>query len=68
VVLLGVFVILAQLLQLDSEKWWEKSRLMPFGESVASGLRTIVGETLAKHGGLSASNQGAPNAPAAQRL
>jgi membrane protein required for colicin V production len=63
IVLLGVFVMLGQLLRLDSEKWWERSRLMPFGESVATGLRAIVGETLAKHGGLSASNPPAANRP-----
>jgi membrane protein required for colicin V production len=62
VVLLGVFVILGQLLRLDTETWWQKSRLMPYGEGVANGLRTIVGDTLAKHGGLSASNP-----PAARR-
>jgi membrane protein required for colicin V production len=67
VVLLGVFVILGQLLRLDTEKWWEKSRLMPFGESVASGLRAIVGETLANHGGLSASSRSDSNLPASDR-
>jgi membrane protein required for colicin V production len=48
VVLLGVFVILGQLLRLDVEPWWKSSKLMPFGEGVASGLRTIVGDTLEK--------------------
>lgn len=51
IVLLGVFVILGQLLHLDGERWWSRSRLMPYGESVANGLRAIVGEQLAKHGG-----------------
>jgi membrane protein required for colicin V production len=50
VVLLGVFVILGQLLRLDSEKWWQASKLMPYGESVASGLRAIVGDQLERHG------------------
>lgn len=44
IVLLGVFVILAQLLRLDDERWWRKSVLIPYGESVANGLRAIVGE------------------------
>jgi membrane protein required for colicin V production len=48
VVLLGVFVILGQLLRLEVEPWWKSSKLMPFGEGVASGLRTIVGDTLEK--------------------
>jgi membrane protein required for colicin V production len=50
VLLVGVFVIVAQLLRLDGEKWWLNSRLMPYGESVANGLRAIVGEQMAKHG------------------
>jgi membrane protein required for colicin V production len=50
IVLLGVFCILGQLLRLDSEPWWQKSRLMPYGEAVANGLRAIVGEQMAKHG------------------
>jgi membrane protein required for colicin V production len=50
VIMLGVFVILAQLLRLDGEKWWQSSKLMPYGESVANGLRAIVGEQLERHG------------------
>jgi membrane protein required for colicin V production len=49
VVLLGVFVILAQLLRLDGEKWWRRSLLVPYGESVANGLRAMVGEHRVKH-------------------
>ena len=44
IVLLGVFVILGQLLQLQGEPWWRHSILIPYGESVANGLRTLVGE------------------------
>jgi membrane protein required for colicin V production len=43
-VLLGVFVLLGQLLQLQSEHWWRRSMLIPYGESIANGLRSIVGE------------------------
>jgi membrane protein required for colicin V production len=57
IALFGVFVILGQLFQLESERWWQKSRLIPYGEAVANGLRAIVGEQMAKHGGLSAENQ-----------
>ena len=46
----GSFVILAQLLRLDGEKWWQGSKLMPYGEGVANGLRAIVGEQLERHG------------------
>lgn len=42
-ILVGVFVILGQLLRLDGEPWWRYSRLMPYAESIANGLRTIVG-------------------------
>jgi membrane protein required for colicin V production len=48
VVLLGVFAILGQTLRLDGEPWWKGSKLMPYGEGVASGLRTLVGDTLEK--------------------
>jgi membrane protein required for colicin V production len=42
--LLGVFVILGQLLRLPGEAWWGHSLLIPYGESVANGLRSLVGE------------------------
>ena len=55
IVLLGVFVILAQLLKLDSERWWHKSKLIPYGESIANGLRAVIGEQLS--GTVSASRE-----------
>jgi membrane protein required for colicin V production len=51
VVLLGVFVILGQVLRLDDERWWTRSLLIPYGESVANGLRTLVGEKPVHHPG-----------------
>jgi membrane protein required for colicin V production len=42
-VLIGVFVILGQLLKLDGEVWWRHSMLLPYGHSVADGLRVVVG-------------------------
>jgi len=51
VVLLGVFVILGQLLRLNDERWWTRSLLIPYGESVANGLRTLVGEKAVHHPG-----------------
>jgi membrane protein required for colicin V production len=50
-VLLGVFVILGQLLQLQDERWWRYSLLIPYGESIANGLRTLVGEERVRHTG-----------------
>ena len=49
VLMLGVFVILGQILRLDREHWWQQSKLMPYGESVANGLRAIVGDQLERH-------------------
>ena len=48
-VLLGVFVILGQLLQLQDERWWRQSILIPYGESIANGLRVLVGEARQPH-------------------
>jgi membrane protein required for colicin V production len=60
-VLLGVFVILAQLLRLDGEHWWLQSRLIPYGESVANALRTMVGaERVHRTGGVTASIDSPP--------
>jgi membrane protein required for colicin V production len=43
-VLFGVLVILGQLLRLEDERWWRHSLLMPYGISIANGLRGLVGE------------------------
>jgi membrane protein required for colicin V production len=48
-VLLGVFVILGQLLRLDGEYWWRHSVLMPYGETIANGIRAVVGEDRVRH-------------------
>jgi len=48
-VLLGVFVILGQLLQVQDERWWRQSLLIPYGESIANGLRVLVGEARHPH-------------------
>jgi membrane protein required for colicin V production len=47
--LLGVFVILGQLLRLQDEPWWRHSLLIPYGESIANGLRMLGGETRVPH-------------------
>jgi membrane protein required for colicin V production len=43
-VLLGVFVILAQVLRLDGERWWRQAALLPYAESIANGLRVVIGD------------------------
>jgi membrane protein required for colicin V production len=45
VMVIGVIVLLGQLLRLDGEGWWRRSALMPYGESVANGVRVLVGES-----------------------
>lgn len=47
--LLGVFVILGQLLRLPEEGWWRHSLMIPYGESIANGLRSLVGEVHVPH-------------------
>lgn len=51
VILLGVLVILGQLLRLEHESWWERSRLMPHAERVADVLRGVVGEERVRRAG-----------------
>jgi membrane protein required for colicin V production len=47
--LFGVFVMLGQLLKLDSDHWWRDSRLIPYGESIANGVRFLAGEGAVPH-------------------
>ncbi len=42
--LFGIFVMLGQLLKLDQDHWWRDSHLIPVGESIANGVRFLVGE------------------------
>ena len=42
--LFGIFVMLGQLLKLDRDHWWRDSHLIPVGESIANGVRFLVGE------------------------
>jgi membrane protein required for colicin V production len=63
VVLFGVFVILAQTLRLDGERWYRQSLLIPYGESLANGLRALMGAPRVRHsGGLTVRNQNSPAA------
>jgi membrane protein required for colicin V production len=43
-VLVGLIVIAGELLHLNSESWWHRSKLVPYGESVGDWLRAMVGE------------------------
>jgi membrane protein required for colicin V production len=42
--LFGIFVMLGQLLKLDRDHWWRDSHLVPVGESIANGVRFLVGD------------------------
>ncbi len=41
-VILGVLVIFCHTLKLDGERWWRKSMLIPYGEGVASVVRSVT--------------------------
>jgi membrane protein required for colicin V production len=47
--LFGIFVMLGQLLKLDRDHWWRDSHLIPAGESIANGVRFLVGEGALPH-------------------
>jgi membrane protein required for colicin V production len=44
VVLVGLIVIGGELLHLNQEEWWGRSKLIPYGETVGDWLRAMVGE------------------------
>ncbi len=43
-VLVGLMVIGGELLHLNQEEWWSRSKLIPYGEAVGDWLRAMVGE------------------------
>jgi membrane protein required for colicin V production len=42
--LVGLITIGAELLHLNHEEWWSRSKLLPYGETVGDWLRAMVGE------------------------
>lgn len=48
--ILGMLGLLGQQLRLDGEKWWARSQLMPYVESIVGSLRSVVGERLHTRG------------------
>lgn len=44
VVLVGLLIIGAELLHLNREEWWGRSKLIPYGETAGDWLRAMVGE------------------------
>ena len=43
-VLVGLMIIGGELLHLNHEEWWARSKLVPYGETVGDWLRAMVGE------------------------
>jgi hypothetical protein len=43
-VLVGLIVIGGELLHLNHEEWWHRSKLIPYGETIGDWLRAMVGE------------------------
>ncbi len=43
-VLMGLMIIGGELLHLNQEDWWGRSKLVPYGEAVGDWLRALVGE------------------------
>jgi membrane protein required for colicin V production len=43
-VLMGLIIIGGELLHLNHEEWWGRSKTVPFGETVGDWLRAMVGE------------------------
>ena len=43
-VLVGLMIIGGELLHLNQEDWWGRSKLVPYGETVGDWLRAMVGE------------------------
>ncbi len=44
VVLVGVLVIGGQFAGMTADPWWQQSRLMPYGEQLADGIRALAEE------------------------
>jgi len=43
-VLVGLLVIGGELLHMNQEEWWGRSKLVPYGETIGDWLRAMVGE------------------------
>jgi membrane protein required for colicin V production len=43
-VLVGLMIIAGELLHLNHEDWWNRSKLVPYGETLGDWLRAMVGE------------------------
>ncbi|NND59535.1 MAG: CvpA family protein [Gammaproteobacteria bacterium] len=48
-VILGIAVLFARMIDLDQEPWWQASRVIPYGEGIASTLHSILPEQVSQH-------------------
>jgi membrane protein required for colicin V production len=44
IVIVGLMIIGGELLHMNHEEWWTRSKLVPYGETVGDWLRSMVGE------------------------
>ena len=50
-VILGIGAMICHAVRVDGESWWRTSRLVPYVESVANVLRSVVGEAWVRERG-----------------
>jgi membrane protein required for colicin V production len=48
-VVVGVLVIFAQLIGFQKDAWWSQSKLIPYGEGMANGIRSFLPEQISKY-------------------
>ena len=48
IIVLGLLAIIGHAARLDTEAWWKHSRLIPYTQGIASGLRTLAGDRFAR--------------------
>ncbi len=47
-VVVGVLVIFAQLIGFPKDSWWGESKLLPYGETMAAGIRSLLPDQLSQ--------------------
>jgi membrane protein required for colicin V production len=48
-IVVGVLVIFAQLIGFSSDPWWKMSKLVPYGETVADGIRSLLPDKVSQY-------------------
>ncbi|MFK8015530.1 MAG: CvpA family protein [Gammaproteobacteria bacterium] len=47
-VVVGVLVMFAQLIGFEKDPWWDESKLLPFGETMAAGIKSFLPDSVSK--------------------